>query len=112
MCSSDLCEVGISIAQASLGTTVTLATLDGDEDIEVPAGAQYGRTIVLRGKGVPRLGQRRAGRGDLRVMLRVDVPTKLSAKEAELLRSLAQERGETVSVGDHSLLGKIKSAFS
>lgn len=106
------CEIGVSIAQAALGTTVTLSTLDGDEQIEVPAGSQYGRVILLRGRGVPRLGQRRTGRGDLRVMLRVDVPTKLSAKEADLLRQFAQERGESVQTGDQSLLGKIKSAFS
>lgn len=105
-------ELAVSIAQAALGTTVTFATLDGDEEITVPAGSQHGKVFVFRGKGVPRLGQRRSGRGDLRVGLRVEVPTKLSAKEAELLRAFAEERGDHVSAHDQSLLGKIKSAFS
>jgi molecular chaperone DnaJ len=105
-------EIRVSVAQAALGTGVDLPTLDGDEHIEVPAGSQHGKVFVVRGKGVPRLAQRRSGRGDLRVQLHVEVPTKLTAREAELLRALAAERGEHVNDPDQSLLGRIKSAFS
>ncbi|MEY4372912.1 MAG: molecular chaperone DnaJ [Actinomycetota bacterium] len=105
-------EIRVSVAQAALGTGVDLPTLDGDEHIDVPAGSQHGKVFVLRGKGVPRLAQRRSGRGDLRVQLHVEVPTKLTAREAELLRALAAERGEHVNDPDQSLLGRIKSAFS
>lgn len=103
-------EVGISIAQAALGTTLTLATLDGDEELVVPAGTQPGREFVLRGRGVPQVQGR--GRGDLRAVIRVEVPTKLSADEAELLRRYAEERGETVNPPDKGLFSRIKSAFS
>jgi molecular chaperone DnaJ len=103
-------EVPISIAQAALGTTLPLETLDGDEDLAVPAGTQPGHQFVLRGRGVPRLHGR--GRGDLRAVVRVDVPTKLSSDEADLLRTFAEGRGETVGEGGTSLFSKIKSAFS
>lgn len=103
-------EVPISIAQAALGTTITLPTLDGDEDLAVPAGTQPGHQFVLRGRGVPRLQGR--GRGDLRAIVRVDVPTKLDGTEEALLRQFADGRGERVGEGGASLFSKIKSAFS
>jgi len=103
-------EVGVSIAQAALGTTFTLETLDGDEELVVPPGTQPGRVFVLRGRGVPQVHGR--GRGDLRAVIRVDVPTKLSADEAELLRRYAEARGELVNPPDKGLLSRIKSAFS
>jgi len=102
--------VPISIAQAALGTTVQLPTLDGDEELVVPAGTQPAREFVLRGRGVPRLQGR--GRGDLRAQLVVEVPTKLADDEAALLRQLAEKRGELVNAPDKGLLSRIKSAFS
>ena len=103
-------EVSISIAQAALGTKLELNTLDGDEDLVVPAGTQPGHQFVLRGRGVPRLQGR--GRGDLRTIVRVEVPTKLSGAETELLREFAEGRGESVGDSGHSLFSRIKSAFS
>ncbi|MEQ8435943.1 MAG: molecular chaperone DnaJ [Ilumatobacter fluminis] len=103
-------DVPISIAQAALGTKVLLPTLDGDEDLIVPPGTQPGHEFVLRNRGVPRLQGR--GRGDLRVILRVDVPTKLSGDERKLLESYAEGRGEEVGEFSGGLFSKIKSAFS
>lgn len=102
-------EVPISIAQASLGTKLTLVTLDGDEDLVIAAGTQPGHQFILRGRGVPRLHGR--GRGDLRAVVKVEVPTKLSAAETELLRQFAEARGEVVGEAG-GLFSKIKSAFS
>jgi molecular chaperone DnaJ len=102
-------ELPISIAQAALGTKVMLTTLDGDEELVVAAGTQPGHEFVLRSRGVPRLHGR--GRGDLRAVVRVDVPTKLSTQESDLLRQFAESRGEVV--GEQGgLFSKIKSAFS
>lgn len=103
-------EVTISIAQAALGTTLELETLDGIEALVVPAGTQPSHQFVLKGRGVPRLQGR--GRGDLRAIVNVEVPTKLSPQEAELLRTFAEGRGETVGEGGTGLFSKIKSAFS
>jgi molecular chaperone DnaJ len=102
--------VSVSIAQASLGTTIELPTLDGDEALSVPAGTQPGHQFLLRGRGVPRLHGR--GRGDLRVVVNVQVPTKLTAAEEEVLRTFAQGRNEQVGAAPTSLFSKIKSAFS
>jgi molecular chaperone DnaJ len=88
---------------------VKLPTLDGDEEIVVPAGSQPGKQFVLRHRGVPRLQGR--GRGDLRAELVVEVPTMLSDQEADLLRQLAELRGETVGAADKGLISRIKSAF-
>ncbi len=79
-------EVPISIAQAALGTSMELETLDGTEDLVIPPGTQPGREFVLRQRGVPHLQGR--GRGDLIARVRVDIPTKLTDDEIDLLRDL------------------------
>ena len=102
-------DLPVSIAQASLGTKFLLPTLDGDEEIVVPAGTQPGKEFVIRGRGVTRLQGR--GRGDLRVRVKVEVPTKLTEAEVDLLRRFAEGRGEHVHA-EQGLFSRIKSAFS
>ena len=91
-------EAKVSIAQAALGTRITVPTVEGEEEVEIKAGTQPDTEIRLRGKGVPHL--RRSGqRGDLHVMVDVVVPTKLTRKQRELLSAYAEETGETVGHG-------------
>lgn len=104
--------VSVSIAQAALGTTVTLATFEGEERIVVEPGTQSGHEVVFHGRGVPRLQARGRGRGDLRVVLRVEVPTRLGDEEAAVLRQYAELRGESVTPPKGSLFSRVKSAFS
>ncbi|TML19955.1 MAG: molecular chaperone DnaJ [Actinobacteria bacterium] len=99
----------IGVAQAALGAEIDIETLDGDEHIVVPAGAQSGRVFMFRGKGVPRL--RGRGRGDLAVQVNVETPNDLSEEEAELLRRYAELRGESVAPPETGLFSKIRSAF-
>lgn len=103
-------SVDISIAQATLGTTIELPTLDGDETLAVPPGTQPGRVFVLKRRGVPRL--QSAGRGDLKAVVNVVVPTKLTDDEARLLRAFAASRGDDVAPADTGFFSRIKSAFS
>jgi molecular chaperone DnaJ len=105
-------DVPVSIAQAALGTELDLDTLDGTEHLVIPAGVQHGHEFTLRGRGVPRLtsGGRTRGRGNLRARVIVEVPTKLSSEERDLLRRFAELRGEEVT--SEGLVAKIKSAFS
>jgi len=99
-------EASISIVQAALGTRIRVATVEGDEEVEIKPGTQPNTEIRLRGKGVPHL--RRAGqRGDLHVMVDVVVPTKLSKRARELLAAYAQESGESVGQGGGGLLEKL-----
>jgi molecular chaperone DnaJ len=90
-------EAKVSIAQAALGTRITVPTVEGDEEVEIKAGTQPDTEIRLRGRGVPHL--RRGGRGDLHVMVDVVVPTRLSKKARELLEAYALEAGESTEHG-------------
>jgi molecular chaperone DnaJ len=81
-------ELPVTFPQAALGATLTVPTVEGSEEVEVPAGTQSGTELRLRGKGVPRL--RGAGRGDLHVVVNVVVPAKLSKRERDLLRELGE----------------------
>jgi molecular chaperone DnaJ len=75
--------VNLSVAQAALGTTLAVPTLEGEEDIEVPAGTQPGTVVTLKARGMPTLG--RARRGDQRVVLNVTVPRNLSPDQRAAL---------------------------
>ena len=88
-------DLSVSIAQAALGTRASIPTIEGDEALEIRAGTQPGTEIRLRGRGVPHL-RRPGNRGDLHVMVRVNVPTKLSKRGRQLLEELAAESDEVV----------------
>ena len=103
-------DLPISMVQAALGTKIMLPTLDGEEEITVPAGTQPGKEFVFRQRGAHRLHSR--GRGDMRVRVNVQIPTKLTEFETDLLTKYAQSRGEAVGSGEHGLFSRIKSAFS
>jgi molecular chaperone DnaJ len=102
-------ELTVPMTTAALGAAMTYETLDGEEDLVVPPGTQTGRIFRLRGRGVPHLDGR--GRGDLLVRVNVEVPAKLDAEQEELLRRLAELRGEDVAPPDEGLLSRIRSAF-
>jgi molecular chaperone DnaJ len=103
--------VDVSAPAAALGTTVTVPTLDGEEEIEVPAGTQPGTVVVLRGRGMPTLGRGR--RGDQRVVLNVLVPRNLTRRQRELLQELNEALGQEnlEEPAAESLLGKVRRAF-
>ncbi|MDR0904557.1 MAG: molecular chaperone DnaJ [Oscillospiraceae bacterium] len=87
-----LLEMPISFTQAALGAEVEVPTLDGAVRYSVPEGTQSGTVFRLRGKGIPNL--RGGSRGDEFVTVRVDTPTKLNARQRELLEELANLSGE------------------
>jgi molecular chaperone DnaJ len=99
----------LPMTQAALGAHLRIETLDGEEDLLVPAGTQTGRHFKLRGRGVPAL--RGRGRGDLIVSVEVVVPEKLSGEEGQLIRRLAELRGEDVAPREEGFFSRIKSAF-
>jgi molecular chaperone DnaJ len=99
-------DADVSIAQAALGTRISVPTVDGEEEVEIKPGTQPGTEIRLRGRGVPHL--RRAGsRGDLHVFVNVVVPAKLSKRQRELLAEFAAESGEDVSAASGGLREKL-----
>jgi molecular chaperone DnaJ len=85
---SDLyCTIPVSLSQASLGDTVKVPTLGGDEELEVPEGTQSGQIFRKKSKGLP---NPHGGRGDLYVSVRVEIPSKLTREQRRLLEQLGQ----------------------
>jgi molecular chaperone DnaJ len=105
-----LTVASISYVQAALGAEIDVPTLDdecqGTAKVEVKAGAQPGDVIVRRGEGITRVNGR--GRGDHHVQLKVVIPTKLSQREQDLLREIADEIGEDVREPKKGLFERIK----
>jgi molecular chaperone DnaJ len=99
----------VSMTQAALGAHLSVESLEGVEEVAVNPGTPSGRELRLRGKGVPHLQGR--GRGDLVVTLVVDTPTELTRSQEELLRRLAEERGEEVAPPESGLLSRLRGAF-
>lgn len=84
-----VCEMPVSVAQAALGASIEVPTLDGGKArLHVPEGTQSGTVLKLRGQGVPALGGR--GRGDLHVLVHVVVPKRLSSEQRKLFEQLAK----------------------
>ncbi|QGF24325.1 molecular chaperone DnaJ [Raineyella fluvialis] len=115
--------VRVPMTAAALGTSVKVPTLDAEKegateeealvDVEIPAGTQSGTRITVRGRGVPKL--RSNSRGDMGVTFLVQTPTKLDPEQRDLLRQLADLRGEhEVRVGhakEKGFFGKLRDAF-
>jgi molecular chaperone DnaJ len=81
-------EVTLNYLQAILGDTIEVDTVDGQTQLEIPAGTQPGAVLTLQGKGVPKLGNPVA-RGNHQFTVKVQLPTKVSGEERELLEQLA-----------------------
>ncbi len=84
-----LSTVKVSFAQAALGDTVVIQTVDGEGELKIPAGIQSGTVLKIRGKGVPRINS--GSRGDHLVTVHVQTPTKLSRKAKKLMKDLQLE---------------------
>jgi molecular chaperone DnaJ len=82
--------VPITFAEAALGTTLTVPTLDGTVSLKVPPGTASGRTLRVRGRGVPGKGRS----GDLLVTFEVAVPARLTPAQRKVLETLAEEMDE------------------
>jgi molecular chaperone DnaJ len=121
--------VAVPMSAAALGTTLTLPTLEADLvgrddaesssgietsfELDIRPGTQSGTHQVIRGRGVPGL---RSGRGDLIVTVLVETPTRLDARQEELLRELARLRSEEKPTGqpreeNRSMFGRLRDAF-
>jgi molecular chaperone DnaJ len=103
-------EVTVPVTQAALGGTLTVPTLDGvDVEVPVPAGTQSGDVLSVRRAGLPVRGGGR--RGDLRLVVRVQVPTGLDPEQRSLLERLAELRGEPLASNGAGLFTRLRDAF-
>jgi molecular chaperone DnaJ len=105
-------SVHVPMAMAALGGSIGFATLDDERDLSIAAGTHTGTVLALKGIGVPKL--RGRGRGDLFVHVQVDTPTDLDDRQRELLRALAEVRGEDLGSPPQAdgLFSKLRSALS
>ena len=103
-------SITVPMTAAALGTSVTLETFDGPREVTVEPGTQNGQTVTLRGLGATRL--RGSGRGDVIAHLQVTTPTRLNDEQRELLRKLAQLRGEDDGAGQTVQRGSGQGFFS
>jgi molecular chaperone DnaJ len=100
------CEAPISFARAALGDTIRIPVLGGTEDLKIPEGTQPGQVFTLKGKGLPDINGR--GKGDQYVLVKVQVPTRLTHEQKELLRQFALSTGEQIQTSENKgILGRI-----
>jgi molecular chaperone DnaJ len=100
----------VSFVDATLGAEVDVPTLEGSRTVRLDAGTQPGATLTLRGDGMPRI--RRRGRGDLKVIVDVMIPTRLSSEQRELLERFETVSGEeTYNGGGSSFFDRLKGVF-
>lgn len=99
-------KMPVSFTQAALGATVQVPTLDGTEELTIKPGTQHGELFRLPGKGLPNL--RTGRRGDLAVLLLVEIPKRLSARQQEILREFAATENHEVMPQSRKFWDKIK----
>jgi molecular chaperone DnaJ len=99
----------VSAPLAALGASMPVEALDGQVLLEVPPGTQPGEVLTVRGQGMPAL--RRGRRGDLRVVVNVVVPRRLSAEQRELSERLNESLTEENLRTDESMFAKLRRAL-
>lgn len=103
-------KVPISFTEAALGAEIEVPTLEGIEKFNIPEGTQTGTEFKLKNRGVPNL--KGYGRGDLFFTVEVQVPTKLTEKQKQLLREFAKEMGDNIRENKKGFFKKMKDAFN
>ena len=103
-------NIPISFTEAALGAEIEVPTLEGVEKFHIPEGTQTGTKFKLRNKGVPNL--KSHGRGDLYFTVDVQVPTKLTEKQKQLLREFAEEMGDSYKESKKGFFRKMRDAFN
>jgi len=103
------CQVPIGIAQAVLGSEITVPTLEGEEKLKIPEGTQSGSVFRLRNKGIVSLGER--GRGDQFVTVNVVIPTKLTKEQRQAFETLAKLSKDDELTHERNIFDKVKDIF-
>jgi molecular chaperone DnaJ len=102
-----LVDAPVSYPQAVLGSTISVRSLEGDLELQLPPGTQPGTVLRMRGRGMPSV--RGTQRGDHHVTIHVVVPTKLSKRQREVLEEYARAGGDAVE--ERSFFDRVKDAF-
>jgi len=100
-----LLEMPISFTQATLGAQVTVPTLDGSRELDIPKATQFGEIFRIPDAGLPNL--RSSRKGDLVVVTKIETPKKLTGKQEDLLRAFAETEDKAVNPESHGFWKKI-----
>ncbi|MBI5970843.1 MAG: molecular chaperone DnaJ [Deltaproteobacteria bacterium] len=104
-----VCEVPVSFSQAALGAEIEVPTIEGPVRLKVPPGTQSGKLFRLKGKGAASLQTGR--RGDARIVVSVETPTKLDKRQRELLEEFASISGEDTTPLKKNFFSKVREIF-
>jgi molecular chaperone DnaJ len=104
-----LCDVPINFVTAVLGGKVEVPTLKGDTIIKIPPGTQHDKVLRIKGLGIPSL--KGGATGDHLYTIKVQIPTKLTAKQKELLTEFAKESGMSMEADGDGFFDKMKTFF-
>jgi molecular chaperone DnaJ len=105
-----ICEVPLSFATAALGARIKVPTLKGEGmAIKIPPGTQHDKIFRIKGLGAPSL--RGNGTGDQLIRVKVQIPTKLTPKQKELLEEFAKVSGEPLDTEGSGIFDKMKNMF-
>lgn len=104
-----ICEVPVTFIHAALGAEIEVPTLEGKVKLKIPPGTQSHKILRLKGKGLARLGS--YGRGDQLVRIIVEVPSKLSSEQKDLLKRFEACSGESAHPMHHNFFEKVKNLF-
>jgi molecular chaperone DnaJ len=103
------CTVPINAAQAALGASVDILTLDGLQTVKIPEGSQAGSRLRIKGLGVARVNG--SGRGDMFIHLQVRIPTKLSREQRRLFEQLSELLPAENEPTEKGIFDKVKDYF-
>ncbi len=103
------CDVPVNLVTAALGGKVEVPTLTGATVIKVPPGTQHDKVLRIKGIGVPSL--KGGSTGDQVYTIKVQIPTKLTARQKELLMEYAKESGMTMEANGDGFFDKMKTFF-
>ncbi len=104
-----VCEVPVNLVTAILGGKVEVPTLKGKTIIKIPPGTQHDKVLRIKGLGVPSL---KGGQtGDQLYVIKVQIPTKLTARQKELLMEFAKESGLSMETDGDGFFDKMKTFF-
>jgi molecular chaperone DnaJ len=104
-----VCQIPVSFSTAALGGAITVPTLAGPEEIDVPTGSQNGQILTLRKRGLPAVGGGRVG--DQHVQIFIEVPKKLNKTQRELLDAYAKTESEHITPQRKSFMDAVMDYF-
>jgi len=104
-----LFDLRLHFVTATLGGRVEVPTLTGNTMVKIPEGTQHDQILRLKGLGAP--GLKSHTRGDQLIRIKIEIPTKLTPQQRELLNAFAQESGLNTDTQGEGLFDKVKNLF-